>query len=424
MASPFPLLPLFLAVLLGVALATARGRVPPFLPLFSGALLLGVAAGMDISTAVSAATAGIGRVFSVLAVVVFSGSVIAKTLGAQGLIDRMVAGLSARVPDPRSLSAVSGFLLALPATCCITAFVVLSPAVRALGGDGTERARLLSLCAAGSVLSYVLVFPTPVTVPLLSGPAQGLSPLLYDLVAVPLGLALLGGLIATSRRHRGGSGEGALPAPPGWDSAGVSSLWSWAPFAAIFAALPVTLVPLALPPAQAVTLSMLAGLAAALLPAPPAARREGLLAGTRHAGVIMFDICGAGALGAVAAAAGVPGEIVPLAGAVLPAALVPFAVAAVLQAALGSRVSAAVAASGILAGSAAAGALSPLPLALSVAAGLLLVSWVTDPLFWLLHRETGATVGEISRAYTLPLALCGAAVLAAALAIHAAGIPP
>jgi len=107
----------------------------------------------------------------------------------------------------------------------------------------------------------------------------------------------------------------------------------------------------------------------------------------------------------------------------LPAVLIPFAFTAIIQAALGSRVATAVIASQVMAGTALASVLAPLPLILSVAAGVCIVSWLTDPFFWLLHRTTDATIREISLAYTLPLAACGAAVLFLALVLHSMPFP-
>jgi len=142
--------------------------------------------------------------------------------------------------------------------------------------------------------------------------------------------------------------------------------------------------------------------------------------GTMHAGMIMFDICGAGALGNVIAVSGFSGEVFPLISGALPLVLVPFAFTALVQAAQGSRVVSAVIASEVLSGTAIAASMHPIPLILSVAAGTCVISYLSDPYFWLLQRTTGDSAGGVVKHYSLPLFICGLAALSGAIALQIA----
>jgi len=277
--------------------------------------------------------------------------------------------------------------------------------------------------AAGSVLSYTLVFPTPVVIPLLLGFGADLPALVYDLAAVPLSLALLAGLVLAFRTLPGGKGESIVSPGPAGIGDRKTSLYAWAPFVVILLSIPVCLSVLSLSHEAMIQAIMLAGLVTALVLATPEARSVGLAKGTRHAGVIIFDICGAGALGNVILESGFTSAVFPAVSGALPAVLIPFAFAAIVQAALGSRVATAVVASQVMAGTALASALGPLPLVLSVAAGVCIVSWLTDPYFWLLHRTTGSSIKEVSLYYTLPLFACGTAVLLVALGLEFVPFP-
>jgi GntP family gluconate:H+ symporter len=140
--------------------------------------------------------------------------------------------------------------------------------------------------------------------------------------------------------------------------------------------------------------------------------------GTKHAGIIIFDICGAGALAGVILASGFSETALGEITAVVPVLLVPFVLASLIQTAQGSRVVTAVLAAGILAGTPVAAVIHPAALVLMVAAGCFLFSFVTDPYFWIISRATGEEISGMVRYYTLPLALCGIALYLAALAIQ------
>jgi GntP family gluconate:H+ symporter len=91
----------------------------------------------------------------------------------------------------------------------------------------------------------------------------------------------------------------------------------------------------------------------------------------------------------------------------LPALVVPFLLSALIQTAQGSRVVTAVITGQIIAGTGIAASIHPVPLILLISGGACIVSYMTDPYFWLVQRATGDDVGTVVRNYTIPLALFG-----------------
>ncbi|MCU0631410.1 MAG: GntP family permease [Methanolinea sp.] len=419
-------LSILLLTLLFITVMSLWVRPPPFFTLFAGALFYGLASGMNLDQVMIAVIGGLGKVFAIFAIIILSGAIIARTLQAQGLIEGLVADLQRRTGDSHTLSGLAGYLFAIPTTCCITAFVMLTPVLERLGNGGENR-KYLYLAAVGSVLSYTLIYPTPVVIPLFSGLGEGASPLVFDLVAIPLSLLVLFAVILVFRARSVARGEGETrdegndAGDQAWSATAGGIHWrAWAPFLAILISIPLFYLGFSLSHESLIQCIMVVGLVTALALATPAARTAGLHQGTKHAGLIMFDICGAGALGSVIVSSGFPQAVFPGISGFLPLVVIPFAFTALIQAAQGSRVVSAVISSQVLAGTAIAASLHPLPLILSVAAGTCVISYLSDPYFWLLQRTTGGSVGEVVRNYTFPLCIGGLAVFAASLALQAA----
>ena len=409
---------IFLFALIFITVMSIWVRAPPFFTLLAGALFYGLLAGMEPDQVIIAAIGGLGKVFALFAVIILCGAVIAKTLQAQGQIEGLVADLEKRTSNTHALSGLAGDLFAIPTACCITAFVMLTAVLERLSRVGEKR-KYLYLAAVGSVLSYTLIYPTPVVIPLFSGLAGGTSPLIFDLVAVPLSLLALGAAVFAFRARSRKGGNGGEDA--GNTTAGGGIHWrAWAPFLAILASIPVFWLAIPLSHESMIQCIMIAGLLTAMVLGTPEARNEGLNRGMKHAGIILFDICGAGAFGSVIVASGFSEEVFPGISVALPLVLIPFSFTAIIQAAQGSRVVSAIIASQVLAGTAVAASMHPVPLILSVAAGTCVISYLSDPYFWLLQRTTGGSVGEVVRNYTFPLILCGLFVLAVAVLLQAA----
>ncbi|HOV52749.1 MAG TPA: hypothetical protein PKV83_07370, partial [Methanothrix sp.] len=123
---------------------------------------------------------------------------------------------------------------------------------------------------------------------------------------------------------------------------------------------------------------------------------------SRRSGVVLLDLCGAGAFGYVVAQSGLGKEIYSLAQ-FLPLLVMPFLVAALLQLAQGSRVVTVVIAAQILADY----PLDGLTMILLVSSGAFMLTYISDPYFWLIKNSTGASMEEVVLGYSLPLSLMG-----------------
>ena len=166
---------------------------------------------------------------------------------------------------------------------------------------------------------------------------------------------------------------------------------------------------------------MLAGMITAVIVARPDVRHSGFLIGAKHAGVVIFDVCGAGALGYVITqsrhSAPMPFSLYR-SEMISPLLVFPFILAVLIQTAQGSRIVTSVVTAQIIAANGLQSAYNPLALYLMIIAGACILSFVTDPLFWVLHRITDDNTKIVFKYYTLPLVLIGFVTLAFALSIN------
>jgi len=421
------LLVAFVITLALITLVSLRFRISPFFTLIGGAVLFGLLSGMTLDATLTGIVSGVGKVFSAFGIIIFCGVVIARLLQEQHQTEEIVADISRRIKNPPVIAGVSGYLLSVPITCCVTAYVMLNPILDSLEKDRAKRNVLLYLAAVGGIISYALVYPTPVTIPLFDAFSGGMSPLLFDAIAIPLSLLVLGGILLYSRfihpaagipegesqpeiREHPGTGTPVMRQGIHWRA--------WAPFIAILIAIPVALLLLHLSQMSMINFIMLVGAATAIALAPHTVRSSGLSQAAKHAGMIIFDICGAGALGFVIVKSGFAQIVLGQLTLLIPVILVPFILAALIETAQGSRVVTAVITAEVLAGSAVVGSVHPLPLILLISAGSCIVSYVTDPFFWLVQRTTGDTITTVVKNYTLPIALAGIGILTVALALE------
>jgi GntP family gluconate:H+ symporter len=397
-----PILAFIVAVLL-VSLLTVKIGLSPFLSLLVSALAYGLLVGMGPEL-IGTVTTGLGRIFSALAVIVFSGSVIAEHLRRSRGVERVVADLLGLVGRKRGIlaSGLSGYLVTLPAMCSITSYLVLEPVVRGMGreAEGSGR-RFLFAAAAFSVISFNLVYPSPVIVTLTH--SLDVSPAEAVKFGLPLSLILFIPAFLCLRRIPIAEKEAPSetgPLPP--------RLLSWAPLA-----LPLVLIVTGLfsPRAWLVGSPEVALLSGALLSAAIAGeeREEMIKKATRRAGIIIFDLCGAGAFGYVIAQGGLGPELYRELGPLVPAVALPFLVASLIQLAQGSRVVTVVIASEITKGY----PMEPVTLLFLISAGAFVLSSLSDPYFWLVKETTGSDLREVIIGYTLPLTIFGLFVFVA-----------
>lgn len=407
----------FLLVIALISIISARNLLPPFLVLIAGALTYGILTGSATDVPVLIAE-GAGAVFALLGIPIYCGALIARIMRGCGFIERVTDDLLRLLHRPAWVAGVAGYLLSIPTMCCITTFIILTPVIEHLEDRCCGGGDLCYIAAYGSVLSFVLLFPLPVSYAVITTLAHpGFDAVQYLLVAVPLSVFLLALGLLLTRREDGRTGD-AEEREPGPVRAG--SLRAWAPvLVPLFVLIAGNLIPVTTMMGT-VSIALLAGAAVALLLAEQSVRLQAFEKGTRNAGIIMFDLCGAGALGGVIAASPLAETIYAAVNGGFPALLVPFAIAALFQTAQGSRVVTAIATASLLSGSAILLQINTISLVLMIAAGTLVVSYVTDPYFWLVKRTSGDPLVTVAKKFTLPLALTGLALLAVSIALTAA----
>lgn len=392
-----------LITIAAIAFVAIRHAVPPFLTLTSGALLFALLTGMGES-AVTAFTGGAGALFALLGIPVYCGSVIAKFLKRDGGAERIVEDIGRIAHRPVSAAAIAGYLLSVPMMCCITPFIVLSPVLAGIRRKLHCTTALYYAAACGSVLSFVFLYPLPVTYAITKSlPPGDFNTGSYLQVALTLSLFALIVVAYISGRHHGcGTGnEKHEKTVPG------SRISAWVPVILPVACLAAGHLVGPLSVLANINIALFTGLCGAIFFSPSASRIPALESGTKHAGIIIFDLCGAGGLGAVIAAEGGIASALPALTTILPILLVPFIIAALFQAAQGSRVVTAVITASLLAGTEITSVVPAVPLVLMTAAGCMMFSFVTDPFFWVIHRTTGDTVHEVVMHYTVPLLSVG-----------------
>ena len=407
------IIPFALAFVL-ITIASLRYRLPPFLSLVGTSIVFGLLAGLPAEMVITSITGGAGRIFATLGVVIFSGVGIAQVLRESGRIEEIVADIRGAVRRPLATAGTAGYLLSVPLMCGITSFLILAPIISHLQTDGEASKTLLYCAGIAGMISYVLLYPAPVVYSMMATPGLfSANPWKFNLLAIPVSLIILAGLFVVLR-----SRGIPPPAPPETTTTG----WhprAWLPFLVILAALACgTLIP-SLHALANVNLALLAGLFAALISVPGDVRERALARGTKNAGIIIFDLAGAGAFGGVIAASAFSADVTALVTGYLPITLLPFVIAALVQAAQGSRVVTATVTATILATIPAVQVINPFALVLMVSAGAFMFSYASDPFFWLLKQTTGDDFAAVVRNYTLPLSVAGVVTLAAALLIQA-----
>lgn len=390
----------FLAAVILVSLIITR--LGPFLSLVVSATAFGLLTGMGRELPGYVST-GLSRIFSSLAIVVFCGALIAEYLRRTESLNRIVFDLGELTGKGRLLSGAAGYLISLPVMCSITAYMILEPIAKGLAEkEGRDAKGALFMTAVCSIISFNLVYPSPVMITLSS--ELSAEPLDLLMRTIPISLILFAlSYILMMRLFPETETAGELGPHPK-----MSRERAWGPLLLPFAlmllgSLEEKLAILADP-------EMALLLAAMLCLALERKRMQEMVhAASRRSGVILLDLCGAGAFGYVIAKSGLVLEIYNLSR-FLPVLLLPFFISAILQFAQGSRVVTAAVSCQILAG-------YPLPaptLALLIASGAFIFSYVTDPYFWLIKSSTGADMRQMARGYTLPLSILGVVTFALA----------
>ncbi|PWR71173.1 GntP family permease [Methanospirillum stamsii] len=420
-------LPAFFIVIICITIFSTWFRISPFFILIGGAMLFGLLVGMTWDMVMMGIIDGVGKVFSAFGIIILCGAVITKLLQEQNQIEHLISDIKKLIKAPSLIAGFSGYLLSVPITCCITAYIMLHPVLKTLEKDRKKQNILLYLVATGSIVSYALIYPTPVIIPLFSAFSSGMSPVFFNAITIPLSLLLLSGLFIYFRFLYPDKNQvkirinSVLPESMRDENSETNQKihWrAWAPFIAIIIAIPVSFFFLNLSHASMVNFIMLIGATTAIVISPSKIRTSGLSQGAKHAGIIIFDICGAGALGYVIVGTGFAMEALEWLGLFIPVIFIPFILAALIETAQGSRVVTAVITGQVLTGSVVLDLLHPVTLILLISAGSCMISYVTDPYFWLIQRTTGDDMKTIVKNYTVPIALVGVGILLVAIVLE------
>lgn len=149
----------FLAAVIFVSLIIPR--LGPFLSLVISAIAFGLLVGMG-EEVLGYVSTGLSRIFSSLAIVVFSGALLAEYLRRTESLERIVADLGRLADKSLLVGGAAGYLISLPVMCSITAYMILQPVVSGLAGkDGENGKRALFMTAACSIISFNLIYPPP-----------------------------------------------------------------------------------------------------------------------------------------------------------------------------------------------------------------------------------------------------------------------
>jgi len=125
----------FLATVIFIGLIIAR--LGPFLSLIVSSIAFGLLVGMNGELPGYVST-GLSRIFSSLAIVVFSGALLAEYLRSTQSLDRIVADLKGLADRSLAISGAAGYLISLPVMCSITAYMILQPVVSSLAGKDSQ----------------------------------------------------------------------------------------------------------------------------------------------------------------------------------------------------------------------------------------------------------------------------------------------
>ncbi len=387
-----------------ISVLSTRLKIHPFLSLVSCAFIYGLLSGMDYEVIIRSIISGAGRIFMLLGIAIFSGIAIGEFLMKTKGIDRIVGDILRVLSEKNSrlVPGVSGYLLSVPVMCCITSFVILESIIRNLAVriDESEK-RFIYMLALGTIASYNLIYPSPVMVAITH--TLDVPPFQTLKIAVPISILFL---FLTYLYMRRAALEAVIRKVEEVE-ARISSVESWSP---ILFSLGLIFSGLLLEHPLIrflgnINVALLIGVFVSLVVAKRYLSLDDLSdflrSSVQRAGVIIFDLCGAGALGGVIAASTFSGDIFTLLGRYMPVIMIPFFLAALIQTAQGSRVVTALVTVELVKD------MASIQTVFLICAGAFIFSYVSDPYFWLVKRVSDSSLKENVKYYTFPLAMCG-----------------
>lgn len=421
---------LALAALLGIVLSIVlivRGRLHPFVALLCGAFLIGPLSGLSLPDTAKAVQKGVGDVLGGIGLVVALGLALGTMLqlsdGAAGLARMMIGRAESRRAPWMSL--LVALVLGLP-LFFETGLVLLLPIVASAAATLTAskdrdfvKLRLMLSALTGLSVLHALVPPHPG--PLLAvstlNANLGLTIIYGVLVAVPT--AVVAGPLLSLFTARG---VVLIPTPVLPTVSSVHHVQTWR--ALVVVLLPVVLIAagqvgVLLPPSLAPHFAwlslasnpVLALLLACLVALPLLFGKRMGAADVQQAiwqetmkpvGAILLAIGAGGALKQVLVSAGLSDLLARLAaaGSLSPIVLA-WSIAVAIRLATGSATVATITAAGIMPGVVAAAGVSPEWVVLAIGAGSVFFSHVNDPGFWLVKSYLGTTTPATFRTWSV-----------------------
>ncbi|MDR3525930.1 MAG: gluconate:H+ symporter [Rhizomicrobium sp.] len=421
---------LALAALFGVGLSIfliVRGRLHPFVALLCGAFIIGPLSGLSLPDTAKAVQKGVGDVLGGIGLVVALGLALGTMLqlsdGASGLARMMIGPAERRRAPWMSLlvALVLGLPLFFETGLVLLLPIVASAAVALPSSKDRDFIKLRLMLSALTGLSVIHALVPPHPGPLLAvttlNANLGLTIFYGVLVAAPT--AIVAGPLLSLLTARGVV-LAPTPTLPGVN--GVHSTQTWR--ALLVVLLPVLLigagqVEVLLPPSIAVHFTwlslasnpVLALLLACLVALPllfgarmgKAEVQQAIWQETmKPAGAILLAIGTGGALKQVLVSAGLSDLLARLAaaGSLSPIVLA-WSIAVAIRLATGSATVATITAAGIMPGVVAASGVAPEWIVLAIGAGSVFFSHVNDPGFWLVKSYLGTSTPATFRTWSV-----------------------
>ncbi len=406
----------FLFSLIIILFLTAKLRIHPFLGLIITSVITGLLAG-EASSTIEVITSGMGKVFSSFAIIITSGSVIGLILHRTGGA-RLIAGDMIRISRKPLLGLnILGFIFAVPLMCCILAYVIFIPVANEVRiREGFPKVLTAAVLVFGTLASYNLVYPSPVIYSAAFELGAHKSEILLPGLLLAFIISITAYIYATRFLHMGYESHLQADTITGEQTATVAAgrIASYTPIAIpiililadVFTNLPLSGI--LGEPDMALVIGVILSIIFTYGKFDFVNVREWLEKAVRRSGVVILDMCGGGALGAILATTGVGEEMGRiLTDLSMPEILVPFLITVAIQSVQGSRVVTMLVAPSIVIPIMPALGLPAEIVLFSMASGTFLISHFNDPFFWIYKDLAELETSEVLRSYTLGGVLMG-----------------
>ncbi|GMO35875.1 MAG: gluconate:H+ symporter [Termitinemataceae bacterium] len=425
---------LVLALIIGLAFLIfliLRTKIHAFLALITGAIAIGLIAGLDPVKIMDAISAGFGGTLGGIGIIIGFGVMMGEIFQLSGAATRMAQTFIKLFGKGREEFAlgITGFLVSIP-IFCDSGFVILSPIAKALSRQTKKSIVSLGIALAGGlVITHSLVPPTPgpLGVAGLFGVDLGKFILVGIIIAIPMAIATtlyakwLGTKIYQIPAADSDLDNFTRPPYQKPDYSAITSMSAKGLPNVVVSFLPI-LIPIILillntiskaawKPVEGDSLLWLyktimflglpvvavgIGLVLAIYTLGRKTPRKELLSkmedGIKTAGIIVFVTGGGGALGRVLQTSGIGNFIAEsISQTALPIFILPFVIATLIRFAQGSGTVAMITSASICAPIVIAAGGNPILGAFAACVGSLFFSYFNDSFFWVTTRLMGIT---------------------------------